>query len=290
MKPTYIKLSYSCPYCQGDWFEILEKTEKHYKLNCLTCHKECIGEFKENMANDNFLKNPTFELPYSPQDGIGELQIAEGWRAGWDNSKKRPEWRRSAPNWDNSQQWFVTSDLADGWIYQTLKVGKENVGKYFELVVTCALESKNVGSGIGDFFVSIGIDRWGNGNVNSKTVVWTSPLHQSVVPKWTELKLIAPIENEWITVYIQNSNKWKVNGSIFVKSAYGYVVDSICPDMPSIPETPTPPPLDGECLFDASSILLAIQGARSEIKQAKDAILQAIDSTVKITDCITFER
>lgn len=234
------------------------------------------------MSDTNYIQNPTFQPPYNLQDGIGELKVADKWRCGWNAGKKRPEWRRasgseSIPNWENAQQWFCTSDLMDGWTFQSVNVGRENVGKYFKLVVTCALESKNVGSGIGDYFVSIGIDRVGDGNVGAKTTEWLTPKHQSSVGRWTELEIIAPIEKDWITVYVQAANRWKVNGSIFVKSAYGYVIDNPCDST----QPPTPPSTD--CQFDDSGILSAIE-------QAKHEILASLDGVVRITNTLKFQK
>jgi hypothetical protein len=152
----------------------------------------------------------------------------------------------------------------DGWILQRVNVGASNVGKYAKLIVTCALESKDVGSGIGDYFVSIGIDRTGDENIRAKTVEWLTPKHQSGAPKWTTFELVAKIENDHVTVYVQSDNRWPVNGSCFVKSATLEVIDDPC-DGVVPPVEPPVPPVTGECLFDDSSILVAIQGARNEI-------------------------
>ena len=223
---------------------------------------------------DNVIVNPTFQPPYAPQDGVGELQVAQGWRCGWDNARKRPEWRRSAADWEYSQQWFCTSNVMDAWISQRVNVGASSIGKYAKLVVTCALESKNTGSGIGDYFLSIGIDRTGDENVSAKTVEWLTPKHQSGVPKWTTFELLAKIEKEYVTVYIQADNRWPVNGSIFVKSATLMIIDDPC-GTPQ-PEPQPEPTVPGECGFDDTSILLAIEGT-------KQAILNRLNSlTLKV--------
>jgi hypothetical protein len=212
----------------------------------------------------NLLVNPTFQPPYAPQDGVGELQLAQGWRCGWDGSKTRPEYRRAAADWEYAQQFFGTFSVLDGWLSQRVNVGLENVGKYAKLTVTCALQSIDNQGRKGDYFVSIGIDRQGHEDVGRKTISWLSPVYQDSAPKWTTFTLTAPIENDYVTAYIQASNSWQISGSLFVKSATLEVIDDPCEGVVP-PVDPPVPPVAGECQFDDSSILVAIQGARNEI-------------------------
>lgn len=224
------------------------------------------------MPDTNLINNPLFQPPYY-EDGFPEGKVAQGWRVGYNASRKRPEWRQAAADWELAQQWFCTSDMMDAWIRQRVSVGAANKGKNARLVVVCALESKNTGSGIGDYFVSIGIDRVGDESVGVKTTQWLTPQHQSGVPKWTTLEITAPIENDVVTVFIQAENQWRVSGSIFVKSAHLYVVDATTP--PVTPPPVTPPPVAGEC--QSATIIQAVNSAR-------DAVLAKLASlTLKAT-------
>ena len=218
---------------------------------------------------DQYLLNPTFAEPYHAQDNQGPLQVADKWRAEWAGSY-RPEWRKAtgpevSPNWENAQQWFSTSNKMDAWVFQRVNVGAENKGKYARLVVTCALESKNVGSGEGEYWASVGIDRWGNADIRGKTISWSTPRIQQAVPRWTTIEVLAPIENDAVTVFVQVMNKYPASGSIFVKSAYLYVVDDPCPSVPV--EPPAEPPVAGECKFDDSAIMLAVANVSEQLDQ-----------------------
>jgi hypothetical protein len=239
-----------------------------------------IGEGVPEVPESNqYLENPTLAGEYRPQDGIGELKLAPGWRCDWDHNKRRPEWRKSAIDFEFSQQWFSSNDVMDGWIWQRARVGTSNVGKIARLTVTCALKSDpNSQGAIGEYWASIGIDRWGNVGVNEKTCVWSSPKIQQSVPKWTTIELLAPIENEYVTVYIQASNKWKVDGSCFVKSAHLYVQDDPCGE---VPPPVDPPPVTGECRFDDTAIVDKLDQVIALLQNGSgspdtDAILNAL--------------
>ena len=244
-------------------------------------HGYTIGDNDIEMPDTNYTENPTFQPPYY-EDGAGEKKVAQGWKTFYDASKRRWEWRQSAADFEYSQQWFETSNVGDGGIFQRVNVGKENASKYAHFVCQVALKSENTGSGIGEYYASIGIDRVGNADpFNDQTVEWTTPLHQAYCPAWTTLEKTARIENEWITVYLRAYNKYGVDGSMFVKSAYLYVIDDPCdgqePSEPDAPETPT------ECQFDDSAILQAIENAKQEM-------LDAMDDVVKVSDKFVIER
>lgn len=195
---------------------------------------------------ENIIKNPTFLPPYY-EDGAPERKVANEWRTWYDQAKRRWEWRQSAPNWENTQQWFETTALGDGGVRQRVNVGNDAIGKYFHVVAEVALESLNTGSGIGEYYASIGVDRIGEEDYRRQTVTWTTPLHQDFMPKWTQIELVVPIENDWVTVYLRAWNKYAVSGSMFVESCYGYVIDDPCGDGGTDPEPPDPepqPPVD----------------------------------------------
>jgi len=244
-----------------------------------------IQMFRETWEGDevvevqNLIENPTFVGKFV-EDGAPEIKIAVGWRHFYDHSKRRWEWRQSSASFDYSQQWFETSDLGDGGIYQRVYVGPLARGKFFRFVAEVALKSESQGSGIGEYYVSIGVDRLGSGDpFHDQTVFWTTPLHQEYAPKWTQLGIISPIEGEWVTVYIRAYNKYPVSGSCFVKSAYGDVVGAPDPD-PPIP-TPSPePPIEVDCRAD--EVLEALEDLRNDLADMFGAMAivftEAVDS------------
>jgi hypothetical protein len=194
------------------------------------------------LATANLIKNPNF-TNFRPLPGIGAGVLAESWNFAHDPGKRRPECRQAAEDFEGAQQFFSTKDLMDGWLFQRVYVGREAIGQRFVFGAKLALKSVDEGSGIGEYYASVGIDRVGEADPARKTAQWFTPQHQMYVPKWTELELVAGIENEWVTVYIQAANKWKVDGSLFVKSAYGYILDS---EAPPVPDPPVPPVEPGE--------------------------------------------
>ena len=204
------------------------------------------------MPDTNYTKNPTFQPAYY-EDGAGEKKVAHDWKTFYDASKRRWEWRQSAADFEFSQQWFESAAVGDGGVFQRVEVGTANVGKYARFVCQVALKSENTGSGIGEYYASIGIDRVGSADpFSDQTVEWTTPRHQFYCPAWTTLEKTAKIENGWITVYARAYNKYGVNGSMFIKSAYLYVIDDPCegqePPQPEPEPDPEPQP-PGECGF-----------------------------------------
>jgi len=207
----------------------------------------------------NFILNPFFKPPHLLQNGIGELKVAQHWKAGWRQDswiralvmtvksaaikakratvraltfKKadvikareqgilvRPEWREAADDWDRAQQFFCTMSTMDAWTSQRVYIGAGNIGKTLVLEVVCAVESIDELGRRGDAFASIGVDRWGHEDVGRKTITWLTPVYQEDVGPWTTLRLEVVPEKEFVTVYAQCTNSWKIGTSMFIKSA-----------------------------------------------------------------------
>lgn len=228
------------------------------------------------MGKNTHVINPTFQnIKPIEGDTPGAGSIAENWRRGYDQSKRRPECRKgSVPpddDWEGAQQMFSSADRMDAWFFQRISVGKENKGKVFVFGARVALKSVNQGSGIGEYYVSLGIDRLGEENPSWKTANWMTPQHQNYVPKWTDFEIRATIEGEWVTVFIRSYNNYRVDGSLFVKSCYGYIEDTTQPQ----PEPPDEP--DNDVLTTISEQLSVIQQNQIVIKSELDKTLKRGD-------------
>ena len=83
---------------------------------------------------------------------------------------------------------------------------------------------------------------------------------------------------------IQSDNRWAVNGSIFVKSAVLEVIDDPCGGVvPPVDPPVNPPPVTGECQFDDSSILLAVNSSKQAVLNAINGVIDRLDNlTLKV--------
>lgn len=203
---------------------------------------------------ETLIKNPTFQN-FQPLPGIGAGQLAADWTLDYDKSKRRPEARQAAADFDGAQQFFSTKALMDAWILQRIPVGVGKKGKIFVFGAQVALKSVNSGSGIGEYYVALGIDRWGETDPTRMTAHWLTPQHQANVPKWTNFEIRAPIEGDTVTVYVRAYNKYPVDGSLFIKSVYGHIVDDPCAGTQPQPE---PEPLPGDDVLATIAQQLAV--------------------------------
>lgn len=270
-QPIRSLMLYRWPHYDKYGIEGLTNVELDFKL--AQTHGYSVPEKGDPPMAENVIKNPTFSPPYY-EDGAGEMKVAHEWKTWYDHNLRRWEWRQAAVDFDGAQQWFETDDKGDGGVRQRIHVGPGAIGKYFHVIATVALKSLNTGSGIGEYYASIGIDRLGEEDYRRQTVTWTTPQHQALVPKWTDIELIAPIEGEHVTVYLRAWNKYAVSGSMFAVTCYGYVIDDPCDGSETDPP-PDGPPGGGECdlrqLYRAKSVEHQIlRDAHAEIAAVYD--------------------
>ena len=314
MKPTYIKLSYSCPHCQGDWFEITEKTEKHYKLNCLTCNQKVIGEFRENMEWKDIYVNRCeggFYDQVDPETGnpAPELTVVKGFTAHWlhkgDGDFPRPELdMKKLPQPEvyegrfSAGGFYLSSTGRFGFVSDRIYVtpGEKLRASVMYMHV---FNGNKVGGGSRAGIVM------GDGPFGSAQTVWPKnedPFNDGAIVwgGWRGTYVGDTPNREWVKLETPETMGGidyvrivvQFNADVAAAGSHGHwdvfklqAFTSSSPDIPDDPQPDDPPPDNND-----GSILFAIQGMRQELSRAKDAILQAIDATVKTTDCITFER
>lgn len=178
-------------------------------------------------AAENLLVNPGFEGPFSAYNGIGELQVSQGWAPFWTEGNPpaemsqgpcaRPEWKNATVAIDarrvhsgaQAQQWFTFYKVHWGGVYQKAAVTK---GSTYELSAWATAWSNNVddpAQSPGEIYLSLCIDPYGRSNAWDQGVIctpweWVTNSYEQVTT--------APIRAEanTITVYLMSWAKYRL--------------------------------------------------------------------------------
>ena len=230
----------------------------------------------------NLLVDGDFEAP-SPwpwQDGIGEVQIAPGWR-GWyvdvtqvpsyvqrpvnceDGSYAhcywmRPEFRdNTAASFANrvrsgirSQKYFSYGRMHEGGLYQ--RVGGIKAGSLMRFTIylqawQCFNEDKcgkygEISDAPADMHLRVGIDPYGGTDPFSANIIWSR--EQPAFDRWVQFSVEAKAAGQAVTVFTHSRPEWDVartNNDVYLDDARLEVVESGTVSAASVtPGTPTP--------------------------------------------------
>jgi len=213
-------------------------------------------------GGQNLLVDGDFEAPptWPQQDGIGEVQVAPGWRAwyldvppnyvqipancnersdGYHCYWMRPEFRDNT-SFDNrihsgarSQKYFSYGRMHEAGLYQ--RVGGIRPGDKLRFAIfiqawQCFNIDKCGKNGIlsdlpAEMHLRIGIDPTGGTNPFSPDIVW-SP-EQAAFDRWVEFSVEAVAKNDTVTVFTHSRPDWswaRLNNDVYLDDASLVVV------------------------------------------------------------------
>ena len=235
--------------------------------------------------SDNLLVNPGFEGPAHSQDGIGEIQVVDGWRAFWKDAQpimpdwaisggdprtiKRPEWKPLPKEVDaarvhtgvQSQCLFSYSGILLAGVQQTVDVdvGDWVQGSIYAQSWSSEENDPNVNYK-GDMYVAVGIDPMGGDNPWARRVLWSDwrfapPRGASV--RWA--RAVSPVVqaiNGTVTMFVLGDGRWATrHNDLYLDSAELYLVDLGGPIEP--PPPPPPPPGDDPVDYERITRIVA---------------------------------
>jgi hypothetical protein len=232
-------------------------------------------------GGQNLLVDGDFEAPptWPQQDGIGEVQVAPGWRAWYldnppgyvqipancNDSKEharcywmRPEFRDNT-SFENrihsgarSQKYFSYGRMHEAGLYQQVGGIKPGSKLHFSIYVqswqcfNIDLCGKN---GIrsddpAEMHLRVGIDPTGGTNPFSPDVVW-SP-EQAAFDRWVEFSVEAVAKGDTVTVFTHSRPEWvyaRLNNDVYLDDASLVVLGETAVQIqrvaPKVPATPT---------------------------------------------------
>ncbi len=231
-------------------------------------------------GGQNLLVDGDFEAPptWPQQDGIGEVQVAPGWRAWYldnppgyvkipancNDSKEhtrcywmRPEFRDNT-SFENrihsgarSQKYFSYGRMHEAGLYQQVGGIQPGVTLHFAIAIqswqcfNIDLCGKN---GIrsddpAEMHLRVGIDPTGGTDPFSPNIVW-SP-EQAAFDQWVEFSVQAVAKNDTVTVFTHSRPEWvyaRLNNDVYLDDASLVVVSgTVAQSKPVAPAVHTQP-------------------------------------------------
>jgi LysM repeat protein len=213
----------------------------------------------------NLLVDGDFEAPptWPQQDGIGEVQVAPGWRAwyldvppsyvqvpvncndrsdGYHCYWMRPEFRDNT-SFDNrihsgarSQKYFSYGRMHEAGLYQQVGGIRPGAALRFAIAIQswqCFNIDKCGKNGIlsdypAEMHLRVGIDPYGGTDPFSPNIVW-SP-EQEAFDRWVEFSVEAVAKNDTVTVFTHSRPDWswaRLNNDVYLDDASLVVIDKI---------------------------------------------------------------
>jgi LysM repeat protein len=227
-------------------------------------------------GGQNLLVDGDFEAPptWPMQDGIGEVQVAPGWRAWYldrppayvqkpSNCGDKPDWATDcywmrpefrdniAASFENrvhsgvrSQKYFSYGRMHEAGLYQ--QVGGIRPGTTLRFAISiqawqCYNIDKCGKNGIvsdapADMHLRVGIDPYGGANPFSPNIVW-SP-EQEAFDRWVEFEVKAVARGDTVTVFTHSRPEWtwaRQSNDVYLDDASLTVADGRASSVASAP-------------------------------------------------------
>lgn len=180
------------------------------------------------MPNVNWLRNPGFEGAYVEQDGIGEVKVADGWRAWWNEGLppaehsqgpcQRPEYIAARMDVDRgrviqgarAQGWCLRFKVMDAGVYQHLTglpVGREFVFSVY--AHTWCSDRDDPRAADGEMYLTLGVDQTGGINPRAVHVRWTE--WERLTADYRDIMIEGRTAGPSLTIFVRAWNKWKLS-------------------------------------------------------------------------------
>ena len=227
-----------------------------------------LGQSDPVDAQNNLLRNPGFEAPYNPWNGIGPITVAHDWTPWWSEQPDhnppwfRPEWKPAEGflypdrvlSGERAQQWFTFHASHYAGMYQQVFNVQPGVRYQFSIyaqVWSSTEDNASVSVLPANPHLQIGIDPTGNWNPFSGDIVWSGEASMSsVIDQWGYVVVEATASSSTITVFMKtnpdfankhNDTYWD-NASLIVAGQAPPPTSTTAPPTAVPSETPIPPP------------------------------------------------
>jgi hypothetical protein len=227
------------------------------------------------------LQNPDAEGGFRYVDGVGELQVANGWRPWYYEGagNKRPEYKAETRDvgrgrvheGDYSQKLFTTYSSHDAGVYQ--EVHGISPGQWYTFEATgyqwsSRYDDPDRSEKNGKCSLLVGINPWGDARAPYRTTVWGEEA-LNVYDQWVAVDVTAQAWTDKIVVFVRQVCEYVVkHNDLYVEGFRLEAVDLQSDPLPTYtpPPTYTPvPPDKGDC----PSIDEIRQVVREEIDNTK---------------------
>ncbi len=205
-------------------------------------------------AQDNLVRNPSFEGGYSAWNSIPEVQVAPDWTPWWvaqqpsdpPEINRRPEYKRADgalyPNRVRSgsaaQQYFTFHATHNAGLYQQVSgvpVGSRVQFTVWGQVWSSNYDDPNVSTEPGIINMQVGIDPTGDSNPWAGTVVWSGVYN--IYDTWFQLAVEAVAQNGTVTLFMKSAPAYPVkHNDVYFDDASLVVVGSAPPPPTETPE------------------------------------------------------
>jgi hypothetical protein len=234
------------------------------------------------------LDNPRMEDGFRPVDGVGELEVANGWMPWWLDGPglKRPEYKAETRTigagrvleGKYAQKQFTTYSAHDGGVYQ--EIHGVTVGACYRFagnayVWSSDQDNPNVSTHDGKYSALVGVNPWGDNLGGVRTTVWGKEALQ-VYNQWVHVEVTAQAWAPKITVFTRGVAVWGVkhNDSYWDSFSLSEVPCAGSPQATSTPRptytplpTYTPAPPGKDCLCPSLEDIRAM--VREELRAVK---------------------
>lgn len=205
----------------------------------------------------NLLVNPGFEGTYHLQDDIGELSVADSWRAWYteEGGRHRPEFkaetlqtgRAHVRTGQSAQKFFTTFASHDGGVYQ--RVTGVTPGQWYTFSAWVWVWSTDARDNpptsvkpTGKYSALVGINPWGDERILYRTTVWGKEV-LNVYDQWALISVTAQAWSDSIVVAIRGTPEWPVKSN----DSYWDDASLVAADMGGTCPEPTPCPVCPPC-------------------------------------------
>jgi LysM repeat protein len=209
---------------------------------------------------ENLLNNPSFEGPYSPWNGVSQIQMPASWTPWWaEAAEGDPEWKHHRPEWkpdegqyypnrvhsgERALQWHKSYATFQSGAYQQVSVPENAQLRFSAYGQAWSCDDWNQCSDAtshdpANMAMRIGIDPTGGTNPWAPSVVWSG--WGNPLDAWGYFAVEATAQGGVVTVFLYSNPDWpKQNQDVYYDDA-SLVVIGDAPPPAAAPDEAQPP-------------------------------------------------
>lgn len=212
-----------------------------------------------SQQGENLLQNPSFEGPYSPWNGVSQIQMPGGWIPWWaEAAEGDPDWKNHRPEWkpaegqyypnrvhsgERALQWHKSYATFQSGAYQQVSVPENAPLRFSAYGQAWSCDDWNhcpdaTSHDPANMAMRIGIDPTGGTNPWAGSVVWSG--WGNPLDAWAYFAVETTAQGGVVTVFLYSNPDWpKQNQDVYYDDA-SLVVIGEAPPPPAAPDESQP--------------------------------------------------